>query len=75
MLHHSVKARQLSRAPPDAAEAHMEGTTPVDNGDDQEEQEEAAERRQERRRLIGQLLIDWSPVLAGVANLVVQYLS
>ncbi|MFJ7898829.1 hypothetical protein [Streptomyces anthocyanicus] len=53
----------------------MEGTTPVDNGDDQEEQEEAAERRQERRRRIGQLLIDWSPVLAGVANLVVQYLS
>ncbi|MEU0586551.1 hypothetical protein [Streptomyces sp. NPDC006132] len=52
----------------------MDGKTPVDNGDEQHEQE-AAERRRERRRLIGQLLIDWSPVLAGVANLVVQHLS
>jgi len=57
-----------------ATEAHVEGTTPVGNGDEQDEQK-AAERRRERRRLIGQLLIDWSPVLAGVANLVVQHLS
>ncbi|MEV0982512.1 hypothetical protein [Streptomyces sp. NPDC049915] len=49
----------------------MEGKTPVEDGDDQE----AAERRRERRRLIRQLLVDWSPVLAGVANLVVQHLS
>lgn len=49
----------------------MEGKTPVDNGDE----EEAAEQRQERRRLIWQLLIDWSPVLAGIANLVVQHFS
>lgn len=52
----------------------MEGKTPVDNGDEQDEQD-AAERRRERRKLIGQLLVDWSPVLAGVANLVVQHLS
>ncbi|MCP9213393.1 hypothetical protein [Streptomyces cucumeris] len=52
----------------------MEGKTPVDNGDEQDEQD-AAERRRERRRLIGQLLVDWSPLLAGVANLVVQHLS
>ncbi|MFG3208077.1 hypothetical protein [Streptomyces sp. NPDC048192] len=52
----------------------MEGKTPVDNGDEQGEQE-AAERCRERRKLIGQLLIDWSPVLAGIADLVVQHLS
>ncbi|MEU8030673.1 hypothetical protein AB0C13_18815 [Streptomyces sp. NPDC049099] len=49
----------------------MEGKTPVEDGDEQE----AAERRRERRRLIRQLLVDWSPVLAGLANLVVQHLS
>jgi len=49
----------------------MEGKTPVDDGDE----EEAAEKRQERRRLTRQLLIDWSPVLAGLANLVVQHFS
>ncbi|MEV3926447.1 MULTISPECIES: hypothetical protein [Actinomycetes] len=52
----------------------MEGMTPVDNGDEQDEQG-SAERRRKRRRRIGQLLIDWSPVLAGVANLVVQHFS
>jgi hypothetical protein len=57
-----------------ATEAHVEGKTPVDSGDEQGEQE-AAERRRERRRLIAQLLIDWSPVIAGVANLVVQHFS
>ncbi|MEW2511109.1 hypothetical protein [Streptomyces sp. NPDC046870] len=49
----------------------MEGKTPVEDGDEQG----TAERRQGRRRLIRQLLIDWSPVLAGVANLVMQHLS
>ncbi|MGW6602861.1 hypothetical protein [Streptomyces sp. NPDC055036] len=49
----------------------MEGRTPVDDGDE----EEAAERRRERRELIWQLLTDWSPVLAGIANLVVQQFS
>ncbi|MFF7369844.1 hypothetical protein ACWDUC_22435 [Streptomyces tricolor] len=49
----------------------MGGKTPVESGDEQDEQE-AAERRLERRRLIVQFLIDWSPVIAGVANLVVQ---
>lgn len=49
----------------------MEGKTPVDDGDE----ENAAKRRRERRRLIRQLLIDWSPVLAGIANLVAQHFS
>lgn len=49
----------------------MVGKTPVDDGDE----EEAAEQRRERRRLTRQLLIDWSPVLAGIANLVVQHFS
>lgn len=71
VLHHLVKARQPSRAISDATEAHMVGKTPVDDGDE----EEAAEQRRERRRLTRQLLIDWSPVLAGIANLVVQHFS
>ncbi|WP_328980600.1 hypothetical protein [Streptomyces canus] len=49
----------------------MEGKTPVEDGDE----EEAAKRRRERRRFVRQLLIDWSPVLAGIANLVVQHFS
>ncbi|WP_333739901.1 hypothetical protein [Streptomyces sp. IBSBF 2806] len=49
----------------------MEGKTPVDDGDEKE----AAEQRRERRRLTRQLLIDWSPVFAGIANLVVQHFS
>ncbi|MFE7443792.1 hypothetical protein ACFU7X_25465 [Streptomyces chartreusis] len=48
----------------------MEGRTPVDDGDE----ETAAKRRQERRQLVRQLLLDWSPVLAGIANLVAQHL-
>ncbi|MBC2904396.1 hypothetical protein [Streptomyces cupreus] len=48
----------------------MEGQTTAGDGD-----QDAAERRRERRRLIRQLLIDWSPVLAGVVNLVVQHFS
>ena len=52
----------------------MEGKTPVDNGDEQDDQE-AAERRQERRRLVEQFLIDWSPVMAGLADLVVRHFS
>jgi hypothetical protein len=50
----------------------MEGQTTAEDGG---EQDDGTERRRERRRLIRQLLIDWSPVLAGVANLVVQHLS
>lgn len=69
-----VKARQRSRVISDAAEARMEGKTSVDYGDEQDDQE-AAERRRQRRKLIGQILVDWSPVLAGVANLVVQHFS
>ncbi|WP_143060509.1 hypothetical protein [Streptomyces misionensis] len=57
-----------------ATEEHVDGKTPVDSGGDQEEQE-AAERRRERRKLVVQLLVDWSPVLAGLANLVVQHFS
>ncbi|MER6433228.1 hypothetical protein ABT272_36725 [Streptomyces sp900105245] len=52
----------------------MEGKAPADSGDEQDEQE-AAERRRERRRLLAQLLIDWSPAIAGLANLVVQHFS
>ncbi|MFJ8469842.1 hypothetical protein [Streptomyces swartbergensis] len=37
--------------------------------------EKEAEQRQERRRLIRQLLLDRSPVLAGLTNLVVQHFS
>ncbi|WP_405986938.1 hypothetical protein [Streptomyces sp. NBC_00872] len=48
----------------------MEGTKPVDDGDEGE-----ARRRQDRRGLVWQLLIDWSPILAGVADLVVQHFS
>lgn len=49
----------------------MEGQTTADDGDDQETEK----RRRERRQLIRQLVIDWSPVVAGVANLVVQHFS
>ncbi|MFJ3826327.1 hypothetical protein [Streptomyces nodosus] len=51
----------------------MDGQTIAEHGDEHEE--EAAEQRRERRRLIRQLLIDWSPVMAAVANLVVQHFS
>lgn len=51
----------------------MEGQTTAEHGDEYEE--EAAKQRQERRRLIRQLLIDWSPVLAALTNLVVQHFS
>ncbi|MFD8740799.1 hypothetical protein ACWGA9_43535 [Streptomyces sp. NPDC054950] len=49
----------------------MEGRTTAEDGDEQD----ATEQRRERRRLVWQLLIDWSPTLAGVANLVVQHFS
>ncbi|MFJ8195206.1 hypothetical protein ACIQ8D_36555 [Streptomyces sp. NPDC096094] len=49
----------------------MEGQTTAPDGGEQG----SSERSQKRRRLILQLLIDWSPVLAGVANLVVQHFS
>ncbi|MFF7903734.1 hypothetical protein ACFZCV_34005 [Streptomyces sp. NPDC007920] len=47
---------------------------PVENGDEQDDQE-AVERRRDRRRLVKQFLIDWSPVMAGLANLVVRHFS
>ncbi|MFD5557666.1 hypothetical protein ACFWIA_27975 [Streptomyces sp. NPDC127068] len=49
----------------------MEGKKPVDDGDE----EEAAKQRQERRQRVWQLLIDWSPTIVGIANLVVQHFS
>ncbi|MFJ8351530.1 hypothetical protein ACIQ9J_35285 [Streptomyces sp. NPDC094153] len=49
----------------------MDGQTIAENGDEQD----ADEQRRERRRFIRQLLIDWSPVMAAVANLVVQHFS
>lgn len=49
----------------------MEGES-AESGDDREA---AEQRRRERRRLLRQLLIDWSPVLAGVVNLVLQRFS
>ncbi|MFI8221199.1 hypothetical protein [Streptomyces sp. NPDC085932] len=49
----------------------MEGQTTAPDGGEQGR----GERSQKRRLLIRQLLIDWSPVLAGVANLVVQHFS
>ncbi|MCW8383945.1 hypothetical protein [Streptomyces justiciae] len=49
----------------------MGGKKPVDDGDE----EEAVEERRERRRLVWQLLIDWSPVLADIADRVVQHFS
>jgi hypothetical protein len=54
-------------------EGTMGGETP-DDGEEQDEQEAAKRRRRrrERGRIIRQLLIDWSPVLAAVANLVMQ---
>ncbi|MFJ4007995.1 hypothetical protein ACIPWL_31765 [Streptomyces sp. NPDC090023] len=52
----------------------MEGKTPVENGDEQNDQE-AVEQRQERRRLVKQFLIDWSPVMAGLADLAVRHFS
>ncbi|MFF9490227.1 hypothetical protein [Streptomyces sp. NPDC014676] len=48
----------------------MEGQTAASDGD---KEQETAEQRREQRRLIRQLLIDWSPVAAGVANLVIQH--
>ncbi|MFF0383012.1 hypothetical protein [Streptomyces sp. NPDC004286] len=52
----------------------MEGRTPVENGDEQDDQE-AVEQRRERRRLVIQFLIDWSPVITGLADLVVRHFS
>lgn len=49
----------------------MEGKTPVEH----DQEENANEQRRKRRRIAWQLLIDWSPVVAGIANLVVQRLS
>lgn len=45
------------------------GETAASGGDE----ERAVEHRQRRRQLIRQLLLDWSPVVAGLANLMVQH--
>ncbi|MFI8930633.1 hypothetical protein ACIG3E_23515 [Streptomyces sp. NPDC053474] len=52
-------------------EAHVDGRTAADNGDGQDDQE-AVERRRERRKFIVQLLVDWLPVIAAVANHALQ---
>ncbi|CAK7279205.1 hypothetical protein [Streptomyces misionensis] len=39
------------------------------------DEKEAAERRRERRQKLGQLLLDWSPVLAKLTTIVMQHLS
>lgn len=64
-------ASKPCRASSDTTEVHMEGQTAAEDGGEQD----ADGRRRERRRLLRQLLIDWSPVVAGVANLVVQHFS
>jgi hypothetical protein len=48
----------------------MIGETPPSS--DEADDREAAERRRERRQRFWQLLLDWSPVLAGLTNIVVQ---
>ncbi|MCX4231835.1 hypothetical protein [Streptomyces ortus] len=50
----------------------MDGQTTSGNDD---ERKDAEEGRPKRRGLVRQFLIDWSPVLAAVANLVVQHFS
>ncbi|MFG3120813.1 hypothetical protein ACGFYO_02300 [Streptomyces sp. NPDC048201] len=47
---------------------------PVDN-DDKQDHQEGVEQRRKRRRLVTQFLIDWSPVIAGLADLVVRHFS
>ncbi|MEU6242955.1 hypothetical protein [Streptomyces sp. NPDC047024] len=69
-----MKARQSLPGIFDALEAHVEGKVPVDNGDEQNDQD-VADRRRERLRWVKQFLIDWSPVLAGLADLVVRHYS
>ncbi|MFI1608069.1 hypothetical protein ACH4YN_39180 [Streptomyces griseofuscus] len=39
------------------------------------DEQEAAERRRERRQKLGQVLLDWSPVLAKLTTIVMQHLS
>ncbi|MFJ4633863.1 hypothetical protein [Streptomyces sp. NPDC088847] len=50
----------------------MGGQVVPEDGDGQEE---AGEQRRERRRLVRQLLIDWSPVLATLTSLAVRHFS
>nr|WP_031942412.1 hypothetical protein [Streptomyces rochei]BAP15801.1 hypothetical protein [Streptomyces rochei] len=51
----------------------MIGETPATP--DEEDEKEAAERRRERRQRLWQFLLDWSPVLAELAKIVIQHLS
>lgn len=51
----------------------MMGEVPASS--DETGEREAAERRRDRRRRLGQVLLDWSPVLAKIATIVMQQLS
>ncbi|MFJ4526233.1 hypothetical protein ACIP4Y_35870 [Streptomyces sp. NPDC088810] len=42
---------------------------------DETDEQEPAERRRKRRRMLGQVLLDWSPVLARLTTIVMQHLS
>lgn len=63
-----MKGSALGRVSSDTTEDLM-GETAASGGDE----ERAVEHRQRRRQLIRQLLLDWSPVVAGLANLMVQH--
>ncbi|SEB29556.1 hypothetical protein SAMN04490357_0015 [Streptomyces misionensis] len=51
----------------------MIGETPASSDD--EDEKEAAERRRERQQRLWQILLDWSPVLAVLAKIVIQRCS
>ncbi|MFF5860945.1 hypothetical protein ACFY8B_36020 [Streptomyces sp. NPDC012751] len=42
---------------------------------DETDEKEAAERRRKRHQTCGQILLDWSPVLARLVITVMQHLS
>ncbi|MGW5497760.1 hypothetical protein [Streptomyces olivaceoviridis] len=42
---------------------------------DETDEKEAAARRRKRRQTLGQILLDWSPVLARLTTIVMQHLS
>ncbi|MFF3166820.1 hypothetical protein [Streptomyces sp. NPDC003273] len=54
-------------------EGQMMGEVPA--SPEETDEKETVERRRERRRKLGQFLIDWSPVLAKITTIVMQYLS
>ncbi|GAA3097054.1 hypothetical protein [Streptomyces echinatus] len=51
----------------------MMGEVPASS--DETDEQQAAERRRGRRRRLGQVLLDWSPVLAKLTTIVMQQLS